>query len=190
MTRYAVILIAVAMLAAVVVSVGGCAHIDRSSANSTGSAFAVIQQGTSNAEWANQQARKHTDVVGKEWCDAATYSHTEVQLAATAGDRAHSAESAEHWKLVRESRDDHAANKWLGWQTRHFLWLIGLIWAGLGIASIVLGIMGMGGPSAFIMRFLPVSNLFALIRDRIMVSRGQSNVVPVVTTVTDKKAKR
>ncbi len=66
---------------------------------------------------------------------------------------------------------------------RRLWWLALTIWASLGVLSILAGVFGFMGASAFLMRILPFSNVFALIRDRIIKARGDQQ--PVTVNITN-----
>lgn len=74
-------------------------------------------------------------------------------------------------KLQTKFEIDHAANRITGWQFRHYRNLIigGLValWAAIGTASVILGVMGNWTWSLRLMRFIPWANPFSMIRKRL-----------------------
>lgn len=58
-------------------------------------------------------------------------------------------------------------NRFWSRRQREWFWFFVIGWAGIGIFGAVCSLWGWTGASVFIMRFLPFSNVFALLRNRI-----------------------
>lgn len=96
------------------------------------------------------------------------------------------ANHAKEVAAIAQERSDHAKEhahtKWLGWQTWNYIyWIIGL-WAASGVAAIVSGVLGLAGISAGLMRFIPMSNVFAFARDWIIAKRS-TPIAPGTTVI-------
>jgi hypothetical protein len=118
-----------------------------------------------------------------EYCDAT--GKVIVKTMEWAAEKAQeSAASSQYWYEVlnKDLQGEHASrveaerrvkeeqDQWLGDKSWHYIhWIIGVIvggWILLGITGALLPLFGFTGLSMTIMRALPLSNIFALIRDR------------------------
>lgn len=142
----------------------------------TGQGIAKAQSDITSAKWNVTHARPHSDGTGKVLLDSATSNldsgqdalgEAQVQLA-----KAELANFLTEQKLtkVQTAYDDELKRFFSHKQRVWSAWIIGIIvgaWALIGTAGVVLGAMGDWTWSARLLRFIPFSNPFAMIRKRV-----------------------
>ncbi len=132
---------------------------------SGGDHIASIQSEAADTKWELTKA-KTANGPAKDAHEESAFNHvTNIQQHASGAAIDFNDAAHQYGELVKKTDREHDANKWIGWQTRHLWYVFLSIWAIAGTIAIVAQFVGLGWLSAGIMRFLPFSNPFALVRD-------------------------
>ena len=168
----------------------GCAAIPSTPkpdpVGAAGDGMAGVVAHTHSAQRHVENAIPHADTTGKTYLTAASDEHQEVFVSAAAVKSAlieAQVQARQQTEVLANQRHAHELlqAKWYvvwGRRIERLLWVVGIAWLILGIASVVLGI---GNPLSWtqwlgkeIVRFVPLMNPFSWLRDWINTRRGNS----------------
>lgn len=178
-----------------VLTISACAAYQRHAASggaaidNAAAGVAGVVAHTESAERNVQSAKPHADPVGGAQLDSASAEHAAVldEASKIGAELKAARESIRSLSNDVEEQIDRYKKlearwfvRWGRWIERA-LWIIGLSWLGLGIASIV---FGLGNPLGWafrigkeISRALPFMNVFSWIRDGLVKRRSRSNQI-------------
>lgn len=197
-TRAVLIVIITTMLLLSFAVSAGCtgqlrpADAARGKVSDAASGVAGVVAHTESAQRHVEQAIPHTDDTGKVHLAAATDEHQEILSDAAETKQALDATVTQITSLEGQlvtARQDYAQleSRWFvrwGRWIEHVLWMIGIAWLLLGVASVVLGL---GNPLSLtwrigkeITRLVPLMNPFSWVRDWILARRTMAVVAATV----------